>query len=63
MNIARKRCSAILLACFALLVSLSAGGCNTPAPKPGTEIEIDIRGRRFPAVVEKKPLHRASTAS
>jgi len=38
MNIARKRCSAILLACFALLVSLSAGGCNTPAPKPGTEI-------------------------
>jgi aminomethyltransferase len=25
---------------------------------PGTEIEIDIRGRRFPAVVEKKPLYR-----
>ena len=23
-------------------------------------IEIDIRGRRFPAVVEKKPLHRKS---
>lgn len=33
------------------------------ATKPGTELEIDIRGRRFPAVVEKKPLHRASTAS
>jgi aminomethyltransferase len=26
--------------------------------KPGTEIEIDIRGRRFPAVLEKKPLYR-----
>ncbi len=26
--------------------------------KPGTELEIDIRGRKFPAVVEKKPLHR-----
>jgi aminomethyltransferase len=30
--------------------------------KPGTVIEIDIRGRRFPAVVEKKPLHHAGTA-
>ena len=27
--------------------------------KPGSAIEIDIRGRRFPAQVEKKPLHRA----
>ncbi len=27
--------------------------------KPGTAIEIDIRGRRFPAQVEKKPLYRA----
>lgn len=31
--------------------------------KAGTPIEIDIRGRRFPAMVEKKPLHRANTAS
>jgi aminomethyltransferase len=31
--------------------------------KPGTGIEIDIRGRRFPAQIEKKPLHRANTAS
>lgn len=29
---------------------------------PGTEIEVDVRGRRFPAVVEKKPLHRGGTA-
>ena len=27
--------------------------------KPGTAIEIDIRGRRFPAQVEKKPLVRS----
>ncbi len=26
--------------------------------RPGTELEIDIRGRRFPAVVERKPLWR-----
>ncbi|MEI8340258.1 MAG: glycine cleavage T C-terminal barrel domain-containing protein, partial [Verrucomicrobiota bacterium] len=25
------------------------------------EIEIDIRGRRFPAIIEKKPLHRKSS--
>jgi aminomethyltransferase len=30
--------------------------------KAGTSIEVDIRGRRFPALVEKKPLHRAGTA-
>lgn len=30
--------------------------------KAGTEIELDIRGRRFPAIIEKKPLHRAGTA-
>lgn len=30
--------------------------------KPGTGLEIDIRGRRFPAVVEKKPLWRGSAA-
>jgi len=27
------------------------------------EIEIDIRGRRFPAVIEKKPLHRVTQNS
>ena len=30
--------------------------------KPGTDIEIEIRGRRFPALVEKKPLHRGGSA-
>ena len=27
--------------------------------KPGAAIEIEVRGRRFPATVEKKPLHRS----
>jgi aminomethyltransferase len=26
------------------------------------QIEVEIRGKRFPAVIEKKPLHRAGTA-
>ena len=30
----------------------------TPTPKPGDEIEIEIRGQRFPAVIEKKPLYK-----
>ncbi len=30
----------------------------TPAPKPGDEIEIEIRGQKFPAVIEKKPLYK-----
>ena len=30
--------------------------------QPGTEIEVDIRGRRFPAVIEKKPLYRPAKA-
>ena len=30
------------------------------AAKPGTTIEIDIRGRRFPAIVEKKPLRKVA---
>ncbi len=33
---------------------------TTPAPKPGEEIEIEIRGQKFPAVVEKKPLYKKS---
>jgi len=29
---------------------------------PGTEIEIDIRGRRFPASIQKKPLYKPEPA-
>ncbi|MEO8439286.1 MAG: glycine cleavage system aminomethyltransferase GcvT [Spartobacteria bacterium] len=30
----------------------------TPVPKPGEEIEIEIRGQKFPGVIEKKPLYK-----
>jgi aminomethyltransferase len=30
---------------------------------PGAQIEIDIRGRRFPAIIEKKPLHRPAKSA
>jgi aminomethyltransferase len=33
---------------------------TTPTPKPGEEIEIEIRGRKFPALIEKKPLYKKS---
>ncbi|HEY2713457.1 MAG TPA: glycine cleavage system aminomethyltransferase GcvT [Chthoniobacterales bacterium] len=33
---------------------------TTPIPKPGDEIEVEIRGQKFPAVIEKKPLYKKS---
>ena len=33
---------------------------NQPYAKPGTEIEIEIRERRFPAELRKKPLYQKS---
>ena len=33
---------------------------TTPAPKPGDEVEIEIRGQKFPAIIEKKPLYKES---
>jgi glycine cleavage system T protein (aminomethyltransferase) len=33
---------------------------TTPVPKPGEEIEIEIRSQKFPAVIEKKPLYKKS---
>ncbi len=33
----------------------------TPAPKPGEEIEIEIRGQKFPAMIEKKPLYKKTS--
>ncbi len=32
----------------------------TPVPKAGEEIEIEVRGQKFPAVIEKKPLYKKS---
>jgi aminomethyltransferase len=33
---------------------------TSPPPKPGEEIEIEIRGQKFPATIEKKPLYKKS---
>lgn len=33
---------------------------TSPTPKPGEEIEIEIRGQKFPALIEKKPLYKKS---
>ena len=31
-----------------------------PQAKVGTELEIEIRGQKFPAVIEKKPFYKKS---
>jgi aminomethyltransferase len=46
-----------------LKIGIGMAYIPTEYARIGEEIEIDIRGRRFPAVIEKKPLHRAGTAS
>ena len=33
---------------------------STPHAKIGSQIEIEIRGQRFPAIIEKKPLYKKS---
>jgi aminomethyltransferase len=45
-----------------LKVGIGMAYIPTEFARIGEAIEIDIRGRRFPAVIEKKPLHRAGTA-
>lgn len=35
----------------------------TALARIGEEIEVEIRGRRFPATIQKKPLHRPGTAA
>jgi aminomethyltransferase len=39
-------------------VGIGLGYVEAAFARPGQEIEIDIRGRRFPATVEKKPLYK-----
>ncbi len=46
-----------------LKIGIGMAYIPTEFARNGEEIEIDVRGRRFPAVIEKKPLHRAGTAS
>jgi len=46
-------------------LNVGIGMTYLPAPiaRPGEEIEIDIRGRRYPARIEKKPLVRPANAA
>jgi glycine cleavage system T protein (aminomethyltransferase) len=39
---------------------IGLGYVYTAFAKPGQKLEIDIRGKRFPATVEKKPLYKKS---
>jgi aminomethyltransferase len=39
-------------------VGIGLGYVDVPFSKPGQKIEIDVRGRRFAATVEKKPLYK-----
>ena len=44
-------------------VGIGLGYVETAFAGPGQEIEIDVRGRKFPATVEKKPLYRKHASS
>jgi aminomethyltransferase len=39
-------------------IGIGLGYLNAQFSKPGQKVEIDVRGRRFPATVEKKPLYK-----
>jgi aminomethyltransferase len=39
-------------------VGIGMGYMSTPLAEPGTEVEIDVRGKRRPARIESKPLYR-----
>ncbi|MGA8656979.1 MAG: glycine cleavage system aminomethyltransferase GcvT [Chthoniobacterales bacterium] len=44
-------------------VGIGLGYVEAPFARPGQKFEIDIRGRRFPATVEKKPLYKRDASS
>jgi aminomethyltransferase len=39
-------------------IGIALGYVDVSYSKPGQKVEIDVRGRRFPATVEKKPLYK-----
>jgi len=39
-------------------IGIGLGYVDVPYTNPGQKVEIDVRGRRFPATVEKKPLYK-----
>jgi aminomethyltransferase len=44
-------------------VGIGLGYVKIPFAKPGQAIEIDVRGRKFPATVEKKPLYKRNVSA
>ena len=46
-----------------LKVGIGMAYIPTEFARINEQLEIEIRGKRFPAIIEKKPLHRSGTAS
>ena len=46
-----------------LKIGIGMAYVPTEIARIGEEIEIDIRGRKFPATIQKKPLHQPGTAA
>lgn len=44
-------------------VGIGLGYVKIPFAKPGQAIEIDVRSRKFPATVEKKPLYKRNVSA
>jgi aminomethyltransferase len=44
-------------------IGIGLGYVKIPYTKPGQPIEIDVRGRKFPATVEKKPLYKRNVSA
>jgi aminomethyltransferase len=44
-------------------VGIGLGYVKIPFAKPGQPVEIDVRGRKFPATVEKKPLYKRNVSA
>jgi len=44
-------------------VGIGLGYLKIPFAKPGQTIEVDVRGRKFPATVEKKPLYKRNVSA
>jgi aminomethyltransferase len=44
-------------------IGIGLGYVKIPFTKPGQAIEIDVRGRKFPATVEKKPLYKRNVST
>jgi aminomethyltransferase len=44
-------------------IGIGLGYVKIPFAKPGQPVEIDVRGRKFPATVVKKPLYKRNVSA